>query len=238
MDDIDYSYSYWEDAVSLLDDSSGSIYVDTEYAQCYTGFCTLNGDGLTASCGCLSLRPSDSAKGELELGWIGAVLAASSAYQDALSLHNDGDDSGAKKKIEAAISNRTLFDGYGFSSTPTRVSLYSTADPYFDASVTECDSVYAAQCMGAPCWDTPYGDSYWNVTCICPYATASESMATLTRASICDDAAEGGDCALIGFGEGATEYTASGLEEMVEAVMVASVTVDTSECPAEYTERR
>jgi hypothetical protein len=51
VDDIDYSYSYWEDAVSLLDDSSGSIYVDTEYAQCYTGFCTLNGDGLTASRG-------------------------------------------------------------------------------------------------------------------------------------------------------------------------------------------
>ena len=34
------------------------------------------------------------------------------------------------------------------------ISLYSTADPYFTSSVTSCSDVYAAQCMGAPCWDT------------------------------------------------------------------------------------
>ena len=39
-----------------------------EYAQCYTGMCTLNGDGLTASCACLSLRPSETYEAKLKLG--------------------------------------------------------------------------------------------------------------------------------------------------------------------------
>ena len=52
------SDSSWSDYAALLNESSGSIHISTDYAQCWTGYCTLNGDGLTASCGCLSVRPS------------------------------------------------------------------------------------------------------------------------------------------------------------------------------------
>ena len=82
-----------------------------------------------------------------------------------------------------------------------------------------------------------FGTSYWNTTCICPYVSASSSMATETHSTVCDDAAEGGDCALIGFGEGATEYSASSLEAMVDALGDASITIDSDTCPVYYESR-
>lgn len=229
----------WESYVDLLDESSGSLYLTTQYAQCYTGYCTLNGDGQTASCGCLSIRPSDSVKGELQTGWVAAVLSLSDDYRKALREHNDGDSDSARTTLEDAISTGSMWDSYGFSSPPDRISLFSSAHPYdIQSSVEECSDVYAAQCMGAPCWDTPYGDSYWNVTCLCPYVSASESMASDTHKSVCEDAKEGGNCAVIGFGEGATEYSASGLKDMVEAVCRANLTIDTDKCPAKDDRRR
>ena len=37
----------WSEIVDLFSDATGGVYLDTEFAQCYTGFCTKNGDGLT-----------------------------------------------------------------------------------------------------------------------------------------------------------------------------------------------
>lgn len=98
-------------------------------------------------------------------------------------------------------------------------------------STEECDDVYAAQCMGAPCWDISY-DSVWNITCICPYVTKSSTEAKEMFNDICDKAESGGDCALVGFGSDSTEYDAEGLREMVEAVMDATPTIDTETCRA------
>ena len=189
-----------------------------EYAQCYTGFCTLNGDNITASCGCLSLRPSAANEGKLDLGWGSAVLAASSKFRKVANLSLEGDDDAAITELEAAIADGSLWDEYDFDTTPSRVSLYSSDNPYFDQSVTHCSDVYAAQCMGAPCWDTPY-DSIWNVTCICPYHHESYVGVTDMRDDMCEDAKEDTGCAAIGFGVGATTYSAKDLEEMVDAVV-------------------
>ena len=57
-----------------------------------------------------------------------------------------------RAELEAAIADGSLWDEYDFDTTPSRVSLYSSDNPYFDQSVTHCSDVYAAQCMGAPCW--------------------------------------------------------------------------------------
>ena len=62
--------------VELFDDGSqGVAYLNVEFALCDTGFCTTNGDNLTASCGCLSMRPTEKL-GELVLGWAAAVFWA------------------------------------------------------------------------------------------------------------------------------------------------------------------
>ena len=145
----------WSSYVDLFDELTGSVKTSTvEYAQCYTGFCTLNGDNITASCGCLSLRPSAANEGKLDLGWGSAVLAASSKFRKVANLSLEGDDDAAITELEAAIADGSLWDEYDFDTAPTRVSLYSSDNPYFDQSVTHCSDVYAAQCMGAPCWDT------------------------------------------------------------------------------------
>ena len=72
----------WSEIVDLFSDATGGVYLDTEFAQCYTGFCTKNGDGLTASCGCLSVRPGN--KGKLDFGWAAAVLAVPEVLVPAL----------------------------------------------------------------------------------------------------------------------------------------------------------
>ena len=217
----------WSSIVSELDSASGGVYVDTEFAQCYTGFCTKNGDGLTASCGCLSVRPGND--GKLDFGWASAVLADSAVFRRALRKYEAGHEAKAKTLVEAAIDDGTLFDGYGF--VPTRVSLYSEGNEYFDTSVTHCHKVSAAQCMGAPCFDREY-DGVWNVTCICPYHSTSYTGAAGTRRKICSAADRTGDCALIGFGEGTTSYTAKGLRRMIDAVKDADVTIDRKQCAA------
>ena len=166
------------------------------------------------------------------------MLSLSDDFRTAWREKNDGDEESARTTLEDAISSGTLWDSYGFSSTPDRISLFSTAHPYdIESSVKDCSDVYAAQCMGAPCWDVPY-ESYWNVTCICPYVSAAESMASDTHKSVCEDAEEGGNCAVNGFGEGGTEYSASGLRDMVEAVYRANLTIDTDKCPAKDERRR
>ena len=93
-------------------------------------------------------------KAKLTTGWVSASLVKSETYRDALRDRNDGDAASAEAAIEAALDGGTLWSAYGFGSAPDRISLYSTADPYFTSSVTSCSDVYAAQCMGAPCWDT------------------------------------------------------------------------------------
>ena len=128
---------------------------DLEYAQCYTGFCTKNGDGKTASCGCLSMRPSDDNEPKLELGWPSAVLIESSKYRNALEDYVNGDASVGEGLMCTALADGSVWEEYGFDSTPDRVSMYSSDNPYFNTSgeVEECDSDFDfAQCMGAPCW--------------------------------------------------------------------------------------
>lgn len=173
------------------------------------------------------MRPDN--KGKLDFGWASAVLADSTVFRKAMRKYSDGDKGAAKRLIEAAIDDGTLYDGYGF--TPTRVSLYSSGNEYFDTSVTHCHKVSAAQCMGAPCFDRVY-DSIWNVTCICPYHESSYTGAAGTREDICDDSKKSGDCALIGFGEGTTEYTAKSLKEMIHAVKNADITINDKKCKA------
>jgi len=218
----------WSEIVDLFSDATGGVYLDTEFAQCYTGFCTKNGDGLTASCGCLSVRPGN--KGKLDFGWAAAVLADSAIFRKAMRKYEAGSKGAAKRILEAAVDDGTLFDGY-FDDTPDRVSLYSSGNEYFDTSVTHCRKVSAAQCMGAPCYDREY-DGVWNVTCICPYHQSSYTGCAGTREDICADSKKSGDCALIGFGEGTTSYTAKALKEMIAAVKDADITIDRKKCKA------
>ena len=165
------------------------------------------------------------------MGWASAVLADSAVFLKAMRKYSDGKKGAAKRLIEAAITDGTLFDGY-FDSTPARVSLYSEGNEYFDTSVDHCHKVSAAQCMGAPCFDRTY-DSIWNVTCICPYHESSYSGCAGTRSDICSASKKSGDCALIGFGEGTTSYTAKALKKMVTAVKDADITIDRKKCKAE-----
>ena len=62
-------------------------------------------------------------------------------------------------------------------------------------------------------------------------ATAGPGAAG-TREDICDDSKKSGDCALIGFGEGTTEYTAKSLKEMIHAVKNADITINDKKCKA------
>mmetsp|Transcript_81353 Transcript_81353/g.230916 ORF Transcript_81353/g.230916 Transcript_81353/m.230916 type:complete len:350 (-) Transcript_81353:210-1259(-) len=208
---------------------------DLEYAQCYTGFCTKNGDGKTASCGCLSMRPSDDNEPKLELGWPSAVLIESGKYRNAVEDYVNGDASVGEGLMCTALADGSVWEEYGFDSTPDRVSMYSSDNPYFSTSgeVEECDSDFDfAQCMGAPCWDTSY-DSIWNVTCICPYKTESSGSVFESRSGICDDAKPSTDCAAVGFGSTELTYTLTELEELIDAVEDADTTISTSECPCE-----
>lgn len=235
------SDSSWSDYAALLNESSGSIHISTDYAQCWTGYCTLNGDGLTASCGCLSVRPSADISAKLAMGWLSAVLIKSSYFRQALRYQNDGDTSSAEALMDAALTNGSLWNDYDFSSTPSRISLLSSATPYFTAGATECTDVYYAQCLGAPCWDVEYpaafGTSYWNVTCICPYYSISQTVATETHSTVCTDAAQSRDeCALV-TGGSETVYSASNLERMVEAVEYTDMKILSDTCPVYYEER-
>ena len=124
------------DWVYLLDNvsdvSDTDIYFDNlEYAQCYTGFCTKNGDGQTATCGCLSIRPTDSNSGKLSAGWPSAVLIESAAYRVALEDYISGDDDKAENVLKAAIEDKTVWDAYGFDTTLDRISLFSDSNEYF-----------------------------------------------------------------------------------------------------------
>merc|ERR1712146_440312 len=169
---------------------------------CYTGFCTKNGDGETASCGCLSMRPTDSSNhGKLKAGWPSAVLIQSSSFRSALREYIDGDSDKAERTLKAAIKSKAVWDDYGFDSTPDRISLFSSGNEYFDTAgdVTTCDDDDGfdfAQCMGAPCWDKEY-DSIWNITCICPYTKQTSGSCFESRTDICSDASKSSDCALV-----------------------------------------
>ena len=231
----------WSDYAALLNESSGSIHISTDYAQCWTGYCTLNGDGLTASCGCLSVRPSADISAKLAMGWLSAVLIKSSYFRQALRYQNDGDTSSAEALMDAALTNGSLWSDYAFTTTPSRISLLSSATPYFTTGATECTDVYYAQCLGAPCWDVEYpaafGTSYWNVTCICPYYSISETVATETHSTVCTDAAQTRDeCALV-TGGSETVYSASALERMIEAVEYTDMKILSDTCPVYYEER-
>lgn len=207
-----------------------------EYAQCYTGMCTLNGDGKTATCGCLSLRPSEVYESKLKFGWASAVLAKSVAYQSAIKACVAGDSSYADI-IATAIEDGSIYASYDFKSgPPDRISMNSKATPLGTFGMKTCDNeIYTAQCMGAPCWDYEYG-GVWNTTCICPYTTYSDVVVKDMFSTICDEASTSGvGCAAVGFDSVSYEDDATGFKQMVHAVMNSSITVDTAVCPAEAT---
>lgn len=91
-------------------------------------------------------------------------MAMSTAYQDAVAACVSGDDDYANY-IQDAIQDKTIYENYAFTrGPPDRISMNSKAEPLGAFSEKTCDgTIYAAQCMGAPCWDNEY-DSYWNTT--------------------------------------------------------------------------
>ena len=207
-----------------------------EYAQCYTGFCTKSGDGITASCGCLSMRPSDSVyEAELSLGWASAVLAGSTIYQDALREYVAGNTTAAADALCDALRDGTLYSSaanLSMSASVARVSLYSKYDLFGDDAgekETECQAFSSAQCMGAPCVAAEY-DSVWNLTCACPYTDAKTGDAVLNFPDVCEAAAQGGDCAAVGVGATTTEYNHAQLEAIVRAVEAWTPEVNATEC--------
>ena len=57
--------------------------------------------------------------------------------------------------LEAALLDRSAYVEYGFKNgAPDRISMNSKATPIGTFGMTTCDNtIYTAQCMGAPCWD-------------------------------------------------------------------------------------
>ena len=231
----------WSAYVALLSELTGGVSVSTAaYAQCYTGFCTKSaGDERTALCGCLALRPSARNEALLRLGWGAAVLAPSSAFRSVAALALAGNGTRAERVLAAALADGTLWDDYGFATPPTRVSLASGANPYWDDSPgnEDCLDIDAAECMGAPCWDVEY-EGVWNVTCVCTWARWSSIGLTTTRDDMCAfSKARSADCvAVAGSNTNATEYTAGALKGMIDAVVSASASlsasIDPASCPA------
>ena len=62
---------------------------------------------------------------------------------------------------------------------------------------TDFEYLNFAQCMGAPCWDTPY-HGIWNVSCICPYHEVRDGWAFNSRDGECAAAKASTPCALVG----------------------------------------
>ena len=226
--------------IYLLDQATATgasvVCADLEYAQCYTGFCTKSGDGITASCGCLSMRPSDSVyEAELSLGWASAVLAGSTIYKDALRAYVAGNATAAADALCEALRDGTLYSSaanLSMSASVARVSLYSKYDLFGDDAgekETECQAFSSAQCMGAPCVAAEY-DSVWNLTCACPYTDAKTGDTVLNFPDVCEAAAQAGDCAAVGVGATTTEYNHAQLEAIVRAVEAWTPEVNATEC--------
>ena len=99
---------------------------EVRYAQCWTATCTLNGDGLTASCGCLSLPPSDEYPAKLKFGWSSSIMAKSGAYQKAIASAAAGDDFDTYNEIIVdAIKDGSIYSAYGFDTPPDLISMNS-----------------------------------------------------------------------------------------------------------------
>ena len=168
-------------------------------------------------------------------------MIQSGIYRNTIKDYVDGDSGTGEDLLCTSFANGTVWDEYGFDTAPDRISMYSSSNPYFSTSgdVTKCTSNFSfAQCMGAPCWDTTY-DGIWNTTCICPYKTESCGSIMDTREDdddVCDDVTDDSDCAAVGFGSCDLEYALDGLEAMVAAVETANLTINTDECPCEWTD--
>lgn len=202
-----------------------------EYAVCWTAKCTKNGDGKTASCGCLSVRDSIKNEGRFEPGWSSSVLIGSHSYRAVLKklINNETDD--AETEFCDLVANKTLYDDYGL--TPDRISVFGTYNEYINTTSNDrvgCDNdVSYAQCMGAPCYNSVY-NGIWNLTCICPYVNKTSGSTWDSGDDVCWSANATGDCAVVA-GSSRDTYTLDYLESTVSAMKSANMTVRNHKCP-------
>jgi len=211
---------------------------EVRYAQCWTATCTLNGDGLTASCGCLSLPPSDEYPAKLKFGWSSSIMAKSGAYQKAIASAAAGDDFDTYNDIiVSAIKDKSIYSAYGFDTPPDLISMNSKSSELGDFGMKKCtnsEGINAVQCMAAPCWNTEY-NGVWNTTCVCTYTTAYDAIVKDTYSDECDVASTtGAGCGIIGYVSSVLDD--AGLENMIKTVESATMTIDTTTCPTQDTD--
>ena len=188
-------------AVASGDYTAHATCGDVDYAYCGQATCRLNGDGLTASCGCQRERGT---RGRIFLNANAAFLVYAEPARRALY---DYVVDGRKKKFEArlcdAVSANTLWRDAGFDA-----DYGSFADPsgaswaQHDIACSEDGKYFLADCEGAPC-DFKDFDSTYDAICTCPYVEGSMNATVSTKkirratAESCRELASAhGECAI------------------------------------------
>ena len=193
----DYTYGDVEDTWRWMQDITNEtsfwrtlVCPTAAFALCDIAMCTLNDDGLTASCGCQKMSASTHNPANVGLG-AAAVLGFSSSYRSLLETCVDSlDDGYCDVQSEADSFCDELAGGtlYPSDMGVDYVSFYSvnpvTAERYGeegqqladDLGTLWCEDAITAVCEGAPCYETAYDAPVFDLTCICPVTETSTSL--------------------------------------------------------------
>ena len=173
----------WLDTVEqFLNYSLSSIEQETSdcvinSALCSDAVCTLNSDGLTASCGCLKMPATRGNPAQLAVSWSSFVLATSPKFVELVESCVSSRGCGVKQKQKLCdyAKDGSLWSDVGIDSSKLSkeypLSMWSV-NPLTSGNTSSdgnlyCDNAMCAQCMGAPCFDQHY-DSVFDLTCVCP----------------------------------------------------------------------
>ena len=193
----DYTYSDVEDTWRWMQDITNEtsfwrtlVCPTAAFALCDIAMCTLNDDGLTASCGCQKMDASTHNPANVGLG-AAAVLTFSSTYRSLLETCVDNlEDGYCNVQSEADVFCDELAGGtlYPSHMDVDYVSFYSVnpvvAERYGeegqqladDLGTLWCEDAITAVCEGAPCYETAYDAPMFDLTCICPVTETSTSL--------------------------------------------------------------
>lgn len=223
-------------AVASGDYATRATCADVDFAYCGQATCRLNGDGLTASCGCQRERGS---RGRLFLNANAAFLVYAEPARRALyDFVVAGDKHAFAKKLCAAVAAGTLWRDAGFDA-----DVGSFADPagaawaQHDIGCSETGAYFLADCEGAPCAYEAF-DATYDAICTCPYVEASMNATVSTKkirratAKSCRElSAAHGDCAIqetLLSGEVMPDYAA--METLHAAIKAADFRTGGTDC--------
>ena len=251
---LDTVQMFLDDGLDAIDDEESECMISS--ALCSDAVCTLNADGLTASCGCLKMPATAGNPAKLAISWSSFVLATSSKFQELVEscVSNSGCSKMDKQKLCDYAKDGSLWTDVGIDSDKLSseypLSLWSV-NPLTSGNVTNdgnihCDNAMCAQCMGAPCFDQHY-DSVFDLTCVCPVTGIGSTCKygldeSRSDGGLCDAiSADHPACAACTGGISGGSYsetkTATQVVEYVEAIVAAANDeaynyVDASQCPS------